>query len=477
MGRLSSAENRMTELNQSTDGCYSEDFTYDLAGNIIVHNAEKDGVNRQLGYTYNGNHIASVSQDGNSVGTAQYDSRGNITRIPGENLQIAYNLCNLPQSITTGNGTSVNYGYLSDGIKYRAVSDSGEKYLYAGSLRFRIDNNNVVPESFAIAGGRVNYNGGSRQTNYYITDHLGSVRAVTDAMGNVLAEFDYTSYGELLAATDNTATGIDRLFTGKEQQGKLGASELYDSHARFMNTTGRFLSMDPLAEKYYHLSPYAYCAGDPVNLVDPDGKELMISDENGKWFFWKEVDGKWGFYDYDNNVYSGDLETIKEYSSALTILMGTATGAELVKELAKEDGNEIKLYSRNINNKEEKLSSHYAPKAKQINWLYTEKDAEYVETENGSDQNIVTNLGHELAHALYHKNGGDVNRRMNHSVDIYVSEVYTTHIENKIRAELKEPLRTYYMDLPIIERGKSLYYNTSEETEYHYINKHRYIYQ
>ena len=39
-----------------------------------------------------------------------------------------------------------------------------------------------------------------------------------------------------------------------------------------MDTGGRFLSIDPLAEKYYHLSPYAYCAGDPVNLVDPDGR-------------------------------------------------------------------------------------------------------------------------------------------------------------------------------------------------------------
>ncbi len=29
--------------------------------------------------------------------------------------------------------------------------------------------------------------------------------------------------------------------------------------------------MDPLAEKYYSISPYAYCAGNPVNLVDPDG--------------------------------------------------------------------------------------------------------------------------------------------------------------------------------------------------------------
>ena len=112
----------------------------------------------------------------------------------------------MPQPIKTATGTSVNYSYLSDGTKFRAVSDSGEKFLYAGSLRLRIDGgNDIVPESFAIAGGRVTYINGSWQTNYYITDHLGSVRAVTDTDGNVLAEFDYTPYGELLAATDNLA--------------------------------------------------------------------------------------------------------------------------------------------------------------------------------------------------------------------------------------------------------------------------------
>ena len=183
----------------------------------------------------------------------------------------------MPQSITAADGTKVNYSYFSDGSKFRAVSDNGEKLIYAGSLRLKIENYNSVPESFAIAGGRVKYDNGSWQTEYYITDHLGSVRAVTDTLGNVLATFDYTPYGELLAATDNTATGTDHLFTGKEQQSKLGVSELYDSQARFMGTDGRFTSMDPLAEKYYHLSPYAYCAGDPVNLVDPDGRKLRIT--------------------------------------------------------------------------------------------------------------------------------------------------------------------------------------------------------
>ena len=54
--------------------------------------------------------------------------RGNITKIPGENLQIGYNLHNLPQSITASDGTKVSYSYLSDGTKFCAVSDGGEKF-------------------------------------------------------------------------------------------------------------------------------------------------------------------------------------------------------------------------------------------------------------------------------------------------------------------------------------------------------------
>ena len=48
---------------------------------------------------------------------------------------------------------------------------------------------------------------------------------------------------------------------------------MYDSGASWQySLIPRFSTIDPLAEKYYHLSPYAYCAGDPVNLIDPDGK-------------------------------------------------------------------------------------------------------------------------------------------------------------------------------------------------------------
>lgn len=54
--------------------------------------------------------------------------------------------------------------------------------------------------------------------------------------------------------------------------------DLYDFHARQYNPViGLFSSMDPLCEKYYHISPYAYCAGNPINAVDPDGKDYNLT--------------------------------------------------------------------------------------------------------------------------------------------------------------------------------------------------------
>ncbi|MBR5653417.1 MAG: hypothetical protein IKX22_04985, partial [Prevotella sp.] len=73
---------------------------------------------------------------------------------------------------------------------------------------------------------------------------------------------------------------------GTVQPYKFGGKELertlpldgYDFGARWMDPVvgGRFTTMDPLCEKYYSVSPYAYCGGDPVNAVDPDGKDIYM---------------------------------------------------------------------------------------------------------------------------------------------------------------------------------------------------------
>jgi RHS repeat-associated protein len=58
-------------------------------------------------------------------------------------------------------------------------------------------------------------------------------------------------------------------------------ANLYDFEARTYDpATGRFLSIDPMVEKYYSISPYAYCANNPVKFVDSDGRDIKLHNVN-----------------------------------------------------------------------------------------------------------------------------------------------------------------------------------------------------
>ena len=65
-------------------------------------------------------------------------------------------------------------------------------------------------------------------------------------------------------------------FTGKEKDSETG---FYYFGARYYDPalSGLFLSVDPMADKYPNISPYAYCAWNPVRLVDPDGRKIDLS--------------------------------------------------------------------------------------------------------------------------------------------------------------------------------------------------------
>ena len=69
-------------------------------------------------------------------------------------------------------------------------------------------------------------------------------------------------------------------FTGKERDSETGLSyfgaRYYDSDI----LTG-WLSVDPMADKYPNMSPYAYCGWNPVRLVDPDGRDIWEFNSTG----------------------------------------------------------------------------------------------------------------------------------------------------------------------------------------------------
>ena len=81
-------------------------------------------------------------------------------------------------------------------------------------------------------------------------------------------------YGQLLAPISSTSAVSEYKYGGKEWS---DVTLSYDFGARnYLPSIPRWTTMDPLAEKYYSISPYVYCAGNPVNLVDPDGKRHRL---------------------------------------------------------------------------------------------------------------------------------------------------------------------------------------------------------
>ena len=110
--------------------------------------------------------------------------------------------------------------------------------------------------------------------------------------GNVQEEDG--KFMELIQSGTNMNCLISHLFVTHDtgvQPHKYGAKELdrengldlYDSHARWYDQLlARTTTQDPLSEKYRHLSPYAWCAGNPIKFIDNDGKAWKPMTETEK---------------------------------------------------------------------------------------------------------------------------------------------------------------------------------------------------
>ena len=107
---------------------------------------------------------------------------------------------------------------------------------------------------------------------FYHSDHLGSTSYITDAKANI-TQFDaYLPYGELLVDEHSSSEEMPYKFNGKEFDEETG---LYYYGARYMNPrTSLWYGVDPLAEKYPNIGGYAYCAGNPIKLIDTDGRKI-----------------------------------------------------------------------------------------------------------------------------------------------------------------------------------------------------------
>jgi len=204
----------------------------------------------------------------------------------------------LPDTIQFSSGSQSIYTYAANGAKQKIVYKTSPEDMnlpvtsldqvlqtvsnakitstdYCGNYIYENDTLKMIltPEGYIQNG--VYY--------YYLKDHLGSNRVVLRQDGAIVERDNYYPSGARFGESVLNGGSVQPYrHTGMEMQGMHGLNWI-DNEARMRSVNvPEFTTLDPLAEKYYSISPYAYVLNNPVRNVDPDGRIVKIGDVNDR---------------------------------------------------------------------------------------------------------------------------------------------------------------------------------------------------
>jgi RHS repeat-associated protein len=288
----------LNRLTQGVDNLnrYSEYLTYDKNGNITLlkrngntdTNANVFGEMDNLTYSYFGNKIIKVEDSAGNEGFKNgsnipieytYDANGNMKTDSNKGItSITYNHLNLPTQITIAGGT-INYVYDANGVKLKKTINSTSPTEYVSGFQY----DNSVLKFFSTTEGYANNNSGTFIYIYQYKDHLGNIRLSYGDNNNdgavanseIVEESNYYPFGlKQKVAGEIIFNSIYKYkYNGKELQDELGLN-FYDYGARnYDPALGRWMNIDPLAEKSRRFNPYTYALNNPIRFIDPDGMQ------------------------------------------------------------------------------------------------------------------------------------------------------------------------------------------------------------
>ena len=240
-----------------------------------------------------------------------YNDAGSLMSDAGRKIaKIDYDLNNNPVRIQFTNGNVTKYVYSATGEKLRvtyqtavpniSVSIGNTHELAPAELLSTDHTDYLLGGSLTLKNGRIDkyhfddgyYQASKQQADineylipyYYDQDHLGNIRRVISSNGHTVyfaQKINYYPFGAQLCDGSTDSNVQARKFNGKEFD-KMHGLNTYDYGARQYNPiTARWDRVDPLAEKYYSVSPYVYCVNNPMKYIDIDGKDVWEIDANG----------------------------------------------------------------------------------------------------------------------------------------------------------------------------------------------------
>jgi RHS repeat-associated protein len=177
--------------------------------------------------------------------------------------------------VTQPDNSTLNYVYDADGNRVRSVGPAGAtNYVVDPTSRapqvvVETDGSGHVVASYTYGLDIISQRRGGVDS-FYLSDALGSTRALTNNQGVVTDSYSYDAFGQLLSRSGTTVNSF--LYTGEQKE---DASGLYYLRARNYDAAlGRFLTADPYQgtpQKPQSLHKYAYVQNNPVNMTDPLG--------------------------------------------------------------------------------------------------------------------------------------------------------------------------------------------------------------
>lgn len=284
-----------TGSNQTTDIVDGLDYFYENNSNKLLNVTDfaDNGFNFGAPNIDNGGFLEK-HETGNKY---EYYDNGNLKKDLNKSIDlIVYNHLNLPISIyVSGSGVNgggvIHYTYDAAGLKLsKEVSFSNgsvNSTYYSNIFVYQNHNNIETLKFFNHPEGYVEPDGvGGYDYVYQYKDHLGNIRlSYVDknddgniSNSEIIEESNYYPFGLKHKGYNNVINGTDHSygFGGKEENDELGLA-WHDFGARnYDGSLGRWMNLDPLADKYTRISPYAYVANTPIMAIDPDGKKILF---------------------------------------------------------------------------------------------------------------------------------------------------------------------------------------------------------
>ena len=244
--------------------------------------------------------IFNFNGDGKNEAHYKYNDSGSLIEDTGRGItNIEYDDWNNPKRIQFSNGNITKYVYSADGAKLRTVHYTaapnitvtvGQTHELSNDEILSIDSTDYIgrlvlkngkPDMYTFTGVAGTYPslGTVGGLYFYNYDHLGNVREVVSEDGKLLQVTNYYPFGA--PYSDNRITSMNPKlqpykYTGKELDLVHGLNT-YDHGARQnYSVLGVWDRMDPLAEKYYNISPYAVCGNNPLFIMDSRGDSLTL---------------------------------------------------------------------------------------------------------------------------------------------------------------------------------------------------------